>query len=120
MASGTGKYRYKTDKGNLFYARTDDSPDLASIRGAEPSGNVTENITFKVSKSSKEVGFKPRQAILALQGTQSISGCLVNPNNVTKRVVILDPATVLPQRGTVLTVNGRSWVLTGYTTEHSR
>lgn len=120
MASGTDKYRYKTDKGNIFYCRTDDSPELASIRGAEPTGNVTENITFKVSKKTKEVGFKPRQAILALKGSQTAAGCLVNPNSVTKRVIILDPATTIPNRGTELTVNGRTWVVSGFTSEQSR
>ena len=47
MASGTQRYRYETDKGNIFHARTDDSASLASCRGTEPTEAPTENITFE-------------------------------------------------------------------------
>ena len=47
MASGTAKYKYETDNGNFFFARTDDSPALANIRGTLPTGATTESITFK-------------------------------------------------------------------------
>lgn len=33
MASGTTRYKYETDAGNFFFARTDNSEDLATIRG---------------------------------------------------------------------------------------
>ncbi|WP_055077262.1 hypothetical protein [Pseudanabaena sp. 'Roaring Creek'] len=120
MASGTSRYKYKTDKGNIFYARTDNAPELQPIRGAEPVGNVTESITFEFSKNAKEVGMKPRSCILKLKGTQSATGCLISPNSITKRVIVLDPATVLPQQGSEITVNGRVWIVSSISSEHAR
>lgn len=110
MASGTQRYKYKSDKGNIFYARTDDSPALASVRGAAPTGAATENITFKFSKNSKEVGVKPRHVILNLKTTEAGVGCLLPPSQITKRVIVLDPATNPPE-GTEITVNGRVWIV---------
>lgn len=120
MASGTNKYKYKTDKGNIFYCRTDDSPALAPIRGSEPVGNTTENITFEFSKNARAVGMKPRCCILKLKGTQTATGCLINPNSVTKRVIVLDPSTVLPQQGSEITVNGRVWIVSSISSEQAR
>lgn len=119
MASGIGKYKYETDKGNIFYCVCDDSPALDSIRGTEPTGNITESITFKESKSSKEFGLKPRTAILKLKGAQTAEGCLVNPNSITKRVPILKRGANIPQRGTELTVNGRIWIVGSVSSERS-
>lgn len=119
MASGTAKYKYQTDKGNIFYCVSDDSPALDAIRGVEPNGNVTENMTIKTSKHSKEFGFKPRTCILKLKGSQSAAGCLINPNSITKRVAILTPTAVLPQRGSEVTVNGRVWLVSSISGERS-
>jgi hypothetical protein len=110
MASGTNRYKYKTDKGNIFYARTDDAPELASIRGTAPTAAATENITFEFSKNSKEVGCKPRHCILNLKNNATSTGCLLPPNQTTKRVIVLDPATN-PPTGTEVTVNGRVWIV---------
>jgi hypothetical protein len=110
MASGTQRYRYQTDKGNIFNARTDDSPDLANIRGAEPAGAVTEDITFEVSKNSKAVGCKPRHVKLYLKVADTVEGCMLNPKGVVKEVVVLKPDTV-PPKGTEKTVNGRVYVV---------
>jgi len=110
MASGTDRYKYQTDKGNIFYVRTDDDAELASIRGAAPTGAPTENITFQASKNSKEVGCKPRHCILSLVSTQTVQGCLVPPNQTTKRVAVLSP-THNPPAGTQITVNGRTWLV---------
>lgn len=110
MASGTNRYKYKTDKGNIFYCRTDDSAELATVRGAAPTAAATENITFEFSKNSKEVGCKPRHCILTLKNTVATEGCLLPPSQTTKRVIVLDPATN-PPAGTEITVNGRVWIV---------
>lgn len=119
MASGTERYKYQTDAGNIFYARTDDSPDLATVRGAAPTGAATENITFKFSKSSREVGFKPRHCILTLKSTEAADGCLINSSGITKSVIVLKPDTN-PPSGTELTVNGRVWIVGSVIGEQSR
>lgn len=119
MASGTSRYKYKTDKGNIFYARTDDSPELASVRGAAPTGTPTENITFEFSKNSKAVGCKPRHCILNLKSTAASTGCLLPPSQTTKRVIVLDPATT-PPAGSEITVNGRVWIVGSVVSEQMR
>jgi hypothetical protein len=119
MASGTSRYKYKTNKGNIFYARTDNAPELAPIRGAEPVGNVTESITLRFSKHAKDVGMKPRSCILKLENLTKRTDCLINPNSVTKRVIVLDPATVLPQQGSKITINGRVWIVSSISEEKS-
>lgn len=120
MASGTAKYPYKTDKGNIFFARTDDSPALANIRGTiEGSFSITESITFKVSKSSKEVGCQPRHVTLYLDVEDTTDGCLIQPKTVTKKVVVMSPDTVvLPNQK--VTVNGRKWLTGSITPEQMR
>lgn len=119
MASGTERYKYKTDKGNIFWVRTDDSPALASIRGTAPTGTPTENITFEFSKNSKEVGCKPRHCILKLKDATASTNCLLPPNQTTKRVIVLDPATN-PPAGTTVVVNGREWIVGSVISEQMR
>ncbi len=119
MASGTAKYRYQTNKLNIFYCVCDDSPALDVIRGKEPSANTTESITFKASKTSREFGFKPRTCILKLKGAQTTEGCLINPNAAVKYVPILTPDHELPARGSSVTVNGRVWIVSSISAERS-
>jgi hypothetical protein len=119
MASGTAKYPYETDNGNFFFARTDDSADLSAIRGAIPTGSITESITFKVSKRAKEVGCQPRHVTLYLKTADSTIGCLINPKTVVKKVVVLKPSTVIiPNKE--ITVNGRVWITGSITPEQMR
>lgn len=110
MASGTKRYKYETNAGNIFFAETDDAASLDTVRGAQPTGAVTESITFKVSKSSKESGCKPRHCILVLKTSESVSECLVNPKAARKTVVVLK-SDHTPPIGTEVTVNGRVWIV---------
>lgn len=120
MASGTQKYKYETDAGNFFFARTDDSADLASVRGEEPTGTTTESITFEFSKKSKAVGCKPRHCILRLKFEGEDDGtCLLPPNITTKRVIVLKPSTN-PPTGTEVTVNGRTYTVGAVVGEQMR
>lgn len=119
MASGTNRYRYQTDKGNIFNARTDDAAALASCRGAEPTGATTEDITFEVSKNSKAVGCKPRHVKLYLKVADTVEGCMLNPKGVVKEVVVLKPDTI-PPRGTDVTVNGRTFIIGSVVGEQMR
>lgn len=120
MASGTTRYKYETDAGNFFFARTDNDSELASIRGAEPSGTTTESITFEFSKTSKSVGCKPRHCILKLKNEDDSDGtCLIPPSNTVKRVVVLRPDHN-PPTGTTITVNGRDWVVGSVVGEQMR
>lgn len=119
MASGTNKYKYQSDKGNIFYARTDDSDELSGVRGEQPTGAVTENITFKVSRGSKEVGCTPRHVILYLKTSTTSDGCLVNPKTVSKKVVVLKNSTTLTP-GTEVPCNGRTWIIGSVVGEQMR
>lgn len=117
MASGTARYKYQTNKGNFFYARTDDSPDLKTIRGDEPTGATTEGITFKVSKASREVGCNPRFVTLVLDTPTTTVDCLINPKTVKKFVVVLKNDHKLPAIGSPITVNGRKFLVGSITEE---
>ena len=119
MASGTAKYKYDTDNGNFFYARTDNSPALANIRGTVPTGAITESITFKVSRTSKELGYTPRHVTLYLDVPNTSVDCLINPKTVIKKVVVLKPSTVITP-GEPVTVNGRKWITGSITEEQMR
>lgn len=110
MASGTSRYKYQTDNGNVFWARTDNAAALSSVRGTAPTEAALENITFEFSKNSRMVGCKPRHCILNLKNTGTGTGCLLPPNKTTKRVIVLKPDTNPPQ-GTEITVNGRVWIV---------
>jgi hypothetical protein len=117
MSSGTTRYKYETDNGNVFYARTDNDSELAAIRGDAPTTAALENITFEFSKNSREVGCKPRHCILTLvqtqvgtENTDTGAACLLPPGQTTKRVIILKPDTNPPQ-GTEIPVNGRRWIV---------
>lgn len=110
MASGTARYKYESDAGNIFFARTDDAKELEEIRGPQPTGKITESMTFKVSKNANEVGCKPRHCILVLKTDQSVSECLINPKAARKTVVVLTPDHT-PEIGKEITVNGRKWII---------
>ena len=119
MPSGIGKYRYETDKGNVFFARTDDSPDLATVRGLEPTSPLTESMTFQVSKGTKQVGVKPRYCLLSLKGSDTTEGCLINPKAAKKTVVVLKKDHI-PPLGQEVTVNGRVWIVGSTSSEQMR
>lgn len=119
MASGTTRYRYETDKGNIFYCRTDNSPALASCRGPEPTGSITENITFEFSKNAKEVGCRPRHVMLYLKVADTVDGCMLNPKGVRKNVIVLKNTTI-PPTGTTINVNGRDFIVGGVVGEQMR
>lgn len=110
MASGTTRYKYETDNGNVFWARTDNAAELSTVRGAAPTTAPIENITFEFSKNSKMVGCKPRHCILNLKKTDAGTGCILPPGQTTKRVIVLKPDTN-PPVGTEITVNGRVWIV---------
>lgn len=88
----TSRYRYKTDKSNIFNARTDNDEGLDEIRGAEPQGQVTEELTFEFSKNTLEVGCKPRHFVLsrAMEGGAA-ANCLQNDSKRFKFVICLSP-----------------------------
>ncbi|OYQ66646.1 hypothetical protein B9G53_03505 [Pseudanabaena sp. SR411] len=111
MASGTTRYKYETDKGNIFWARTDNATALSGVRGTAPTETATENITFEFSKNSKEVGCRPRHCILKLKYEgEEVEGCLLPPNQTTKRVVVLRPDHN-PTTGAEIVIGGRTWIV---------
>jgi hypothetical protein len=119
----TARYKYKTDKGNVFYARTDSDTQLNSIRGSAPSGTPIENITFKASKGAKEVGCKPREAILArIIGTEDDGNCITDTAQRYKYVVVLTPENVdkLIPGQTRVTVDGTQYLFKGMSEEKMR
>lgn len=120
---GTARYKYQTDRGNVFYCRTDSDTELAAIRGPAPAGNPVENLTFKYSKNSKEVGGSPRVAILArLIGSEDENNCVSDTAQRYKYVAVLTQAHVnnlIPNQTTV-TVDRQAYVFKGMSDEQIR
>jgi len=91
--SGTAKFAYESDKGNVFFARTDDAAALDAIRGTEPTKEATENITFEFTKNTLEVGCRPRHVVLVRQITdENAPDCLIDTFDVGKKVIVLTKA----------------------------
>ena len=119
MARGTNRYKYETDNGNIFWARTDNAAALNTVRGSAPTLAPRENITFEFSKNSKMVGCKPRHCILTLKKSTSGVGCLLPPGQTTKRVIVLKPDTN-PPTGTEINCNGRIYIVGSVVGEQMR
>ena len=110
------RYKYEANSGNIFYARTDSDNELAVIRGAEPAGNNTEYLTFRVTKNAGEVGCRPRTAVLVRQITNPSAGdsCVDNNGSRKKEVVVLTKAHYdALATGTAVTVNGENYKVSG-------
>ena len=63
--SGIGRYTYVTDKGSRFELLMDDDGVLDTVRGTPATGALTENLTIKLSKNSKQAGISPRYILFA-------------------------------------------------------
>jgi hypothetical protein len=112
--SGTAKYAYESDNGNIFYARMDDSSSLDTIRGVEPEGEATENLTFEFSKNALEVGCRPRHVTLVRQiSDPDAPTCLIDEIGVTKDVIVLTKAHFntlkTGKSGTTVTYSGSTY-----------
>ena len=93
------EYKYATDKGSVFKLRMDADTELGtSIRGAAPTGALTENMTLRISANSRVFGIQPRFALLGRQiggnpnGSDDpgeSSGCLVDNATRYKKVPVL-------------------------------
>lgn len=119
----TAKYKYETNRGNIFYCRTDSDPELASIRGPAPGGKAIESLTFKFSKNAKEVGGSPRVAILARKiGSEDENNCIADEAQRFKYVAILTEAhaATLNPEVTTVTVDRQSYVFKGVSEEQIR
>lgn len=120
---GTARYRYRTDKDNIFFARTDSDPELQAIRGTPPTGSPVESLTFEASKNAREVGCKPRQAILARKiGVEDENNCVADQAQRFKHVIVLTQehaATLIPEVTTV-TVDGQLYTFKGISEERMR
>lgn len=91
--SGTAKYAYETDNDNIFFCRTDDATALDAIRGTEPTGEPTENLTFEFTKNALEVGCRPRHVVLVRQITDpDAPDCLIDTFDSSKKVIVLTKA----------------------------
>lgn len=89
----TRRYRYQADSGNIYNARTDSDAGLQTIRGDEPGGEVSEELTFEFSKNTLEVGCKPRHFVLSrsMDGAEA-QNCLQNDTKRYKAVICLTSA----------------------------
>ena len=87
----TADYNYQTDEGNLFKVRMDSDSVLDAIRGASPTGELTENMHVKVQRNNREVGISPRHVLFGRSvGTESgATTCLIDTGTRYKRVPIL-------------------------------
>lgn len=123
--SGTAKYAYETDKGNIFFARTDDATALDSIRGSEPTGEATENITFEFTKSALEVGCRPRHVVLVRQITDpDAPECLIDTTDIPKKVIVLTKAKFTELKtgksGTTVTIGSSTYRVKSKVFEQTR
>lgn len=110
------RYKYESNAGNVFYARTDSDSELAAVRGVEPTANNTEYLTFRVSKNAGESGCRPRTAVLVRLITNPTAGdsCVDNDGSRKKEVVVLTKAHYDSLAvGTAVTVNGESYKVSG-------
>lgn len=88
--TATARYKYESNAGNIFQARTDNDDELSAIRGNEPSGTQTEYLTFEFSKNAKEVGCRPRHVKLVREiSGGNASNCLENNGKRYKNVIVL-------------------------------
>jgi hypothetical protein len=120
---GTAKYRYRTNRGNVFYARTDSDTELQSIRGNPPTEQPVEGLTFKYSKNAKEVGGSPRVAILSrVIGTENENNCIVDVAQRFKYVAVLtqEHAATLQPEVTKVTVDRQEYIFKGISEEQIR
>lgn len=120
---GTAKFKYRTNKNNIFYCRTDSDPELASIRGPAPEGKAVESLTFKFSKNAKEVGGSPRVAILARKiGSEDENNCIADEAQRFKYVAVLteEHAANLQPEVTQVTVDRQLYVFKGISEEQIR
>jgi hypothetical protein len=123
--SGTAKFPYETDNGNIFFVRGDDASTLDTIRGTEPTGEPTENLTFEFTKNSLEVGCKPRSVTLVRQVTDpNAPTCLIDDFGATKEVVVLTRAHFntlkTGKSGTTVTYSGQQYRVKTKTFEQMR
>lgn len=90
----TARFNYQTDNGSIFYVRDDSDDVLQAIRGAIPTGTVTENITLRKTKNTKQAGLRPRYALFARQvGTAGTNANgLATFGKRYKKVVLLTQA----------------------------
>jgi len=107
----TARYKYESNANNIFFARTDSDDELASIRGTEPTATQTEYLTFEFSKNSREVGCRPRHALLVRTiGTGSANNCLEDGGKAFKRTIVLSPTHFDNlQIGTSVTVDSQEY-----------
>lgn len=94
--SGIGNYKYQTNKGNVFYVKLDNDPQVNTIAGDQPAAGVSEEFTIKIHKNTKAVGLQPRHAILGRAvgalGPPAPGNCLVQTGIRYKRIPILTQA----------------------------
>jgi hypothetical protein len=85
--------KYSTDNGSVFFTLLDGRAGAQEVAGDEPAGTMTENMTVRFTKNNKEVGIRPRHALLARSiGTQDEDSCLVTTAERYKRVIVLTKA----------------------------
>ena len=86
----TIKFKYQTDANFVYNVRDDGDSVLDAIRGAAVTAALTENITLKKTRHSKQVGLRPRMVLFArlIGATTTTTGGLTNAAKAYKKVVI--------------------------------
>lgn len=123
--TATARYRYQTDRGNVFFARTDNDEELDVIRGPEPTtATQTENITFEFSKNAREVGCRPRHVILVRDindDGQTQGLCVGQSARAYKKVIVLTESHFNSLTiGQSVTVDGQTYRLQARRAEEMR
>lgn len=86
----TKLFKYTTNGGSTYNARDDADPAIDTIRGTYPTAPVTEPITLRKTRHSKEVGLRPRMVLFArLIGTDGTTNTgLTTSAKAYKKVII--------------------------------
>lgn len=117
---------YQTDRGSVFLTKIEDLAGVDAVTGEEPAGTLTEDMTCRIGRTSRESGIRPRFVTLkrgigaaVTDPDPEIPGrALVNSGASYRRVAVLTQAhynTI--NKGDNFTIEGTVYEVSGKTGE---
>ena len=110
--------KYRTDNDSIFFTKIEDLAGVATVTGTEPTGDATEDMTVRISRTARESGVRPRHVVLKRAiGTNTtdpdpeIAGrALVNSGATYRRLAVLTSAHFATlERGQSVTIEGTAY-----------
>lgn len=108
------RLKYQTDNGSIFYTIQEDDTGIAAIAGAPPTGEATEEMTVRISKNTRQVGIRPRYALLARKvGTdgEGANGLVQYGFHYRKVAILTDTQADTLEPETTYTIAGVAYTL---------